>query len=264
MTKPETVIFSVDLEPNKDGTLEGVREAMEWFERTVPRGTVFTTYRIAMELPDLVDELAESFEIGVHVHPREFGHNHDQLAELSVETQSDLIEKTRSVITDVTGTEPRSFRAGRHSASFETLSVLRDLGFLVDASVNVRYNEYLSSDITQRSEPFQINGLTEVPVTYGTLPIVSTCCVRALMERPLTATASTLRADRWGCTGLRAIERLTNQTTVISFYIHPYDATNYHELENVGVSFRQRVEAWIDRLEAGGAVFVGVNALADS
>ena len=31
--------FSVDLEPNKDDTLDGIRDAMEWFDETIPRFT---------------------------------------------------------------------------------------------------------------------------------------------------------------------------------------------------------------------------------
>ena len=245
----DSVVLSIDLEPNKDDTMDGVRNAMEWFDETVPRGTVFATHRIATEMPDLLAMLAESHEIGVHVHPREFGHDHDQLAEVSSDRQRELISKTRAEITDATGIEPISFRAGRHSASRETLRVLRDLGFAVDASVNVRYNEYLSADLTECSEPFEIDGLTEVPVTYGTLPIISTCGVRALAERPVTATAATLRADRWGCSGPTALARLVRQAEIFSFYMHPYDATSYHDLENGGETFRRRFEGVTDQLE---------------
>jgi len=238
----DTVLFSVDLEPNKDGTMDGVRDAMEWFDETVPQGTVFATHRIATEVPELLGMLAESHEIGVHVHPREFGHDHDQLAVLPPDRQREIIAQTRAEITDTTGIEPVSFRAGRHSASRETLSILCDLGFTVDASVNIRYDEYLPADLTERTEPFEIDGLTEVPVTYGTLPILSSCGLRALAERPVTATAATLRADRLGCSGLAVLTELVGQTEVFSFYMHPYDATDYHNLENGGAAFRRRFE----------------------
>lgn len=238
----EKIVFSVDLEPNKDGTMDGVRDAMEWFNETVSRGTIFATHRIAVETPDLLAELVESHEIGVHVHPREFGHEHDQLAELPPDRQREIIAQTRAEITDATGTEPVSFRAGRHSASRETLRVLDDLGFAVDASVNVRYDEYLPPEVMERPEPFELNGLTEVPVTHGTLPILSPCGLRALAERPITATAATLRADWWGCSGVDAVTQLVKQADVVSFYMHPYDATDYHDLENRGEVFRRRFE----------------------
>jgi hypothetical protein len=255
----QQAILSVDLEPNKDGTMDGVRDAMEWFDQVVPRGTVFATHRIATETPDLLAMLAESHEIGVHVHPREFDHDHDQLAELSPDRQRELITQTRGEITDATGIEPISFRAGRHSASQETLRILRDLEFAVDASINVRYDEYLPADLTEWSEPFEIDGLTEVPVTNGTLPMLSSCGVRALAERPVTATAATLRADRWGCSGLRAVLGLASRGDVFSFYMHPYDAGDYHDLENGGDAFRRRTETLLTRLADIDTVFIRVH-----
>lgn len=253
----DKVAFSVDLEPNKDGTLDGIRDAMEWFDETVPCGTVFATYRIATEMPELLAELATSHEIGVHVHPREFGHDRDQLAELSSETQRELIKTTRTAVTDAVGIEPVSFRAGRHSASCETLRVLGDLGFDVDASINVRYDEYFSSELIQRFEPFEIDGLIEVPITYGTLPILSRCGLRALAERPVTATAATLRADRWVCSGLRVVAMLMTQVKVVSFYMHPYDATDYHDIENGGEEYRDRFEGLISMLDPSTFSTVG-------
>lgn len=245
----EYVVFSVDLEPNKDGTLTGVRSAMEWFDKVVPRGTVFATYRIATEDPDLLAELASAYEVGVHVHPREFGYEHDQLAKLRPARQRQLISKTRSVIAQATGEDPISFRAGSHSATLETIDVLRGLGFRVDASMNARYDEYLPGNLLDHSEPFELDGLTEVPVTHGTIPRLSRCGLRALAERPITATASTLRTDRWGCPGLRVLIQLAHRTDTFSFYLHPYDATDYHELPGSGVEFRRRFESLVDRVD---------------
>ncbi|MUW13428.1 polysaccharide deacetylase family protein [Halorubrum sp. CBA1125] len=257
----DSALFSVDLEPNKDGTMDGVRDAMEWFDRVVPRGTVFTTYRIAAEAPDLLATLSESHEIGVHVHPREFGHDSDQLAELPRDRQWELVKRTREEITDVIGNEPISFRAGRHSASLETVDVLQELGFAVDASINVRYDGYLPATLTKRSEPFELNGLLEVPVTHGTLPIFSTCGLRALAERPVTATAATLRADRWKCSGTSALTELAANAEVFSFYMHPYDATNHHGLENTGMEYRERLEVLLNQLT--DAVFVAIGDLVE-
>lgn len=235
--------FSVDLEPNKDDSLDGIRDAMEWFDEVVDQGTVFTTHEIATELPDVITELVPTHEIGVHVHPREFGHSHDKLAMLPIERQRELIKTTRTKLTEVTGVKPVSFRAGRHSASRETLAVVSDLGFGVDASINIRYDEHFTADHRERTEPFAIEGIIEAPVSHGTLPLVSQCGVRSVVERPVTATASTLRTDRLGCSGLDAIEHVLANVSVGSFYMHPYDATDYHtSLSNTGDTFRDRVE----------------------
>lgn len=258
----DTVAFSVDLEPNLDNTMDGVRDAMMWFDQTVPRGTVFATYRIATEAPDLLAMLAESHEIGVHVHPREFDHKHDQFAKLSRDRQRELIGWTRAAIDDATGTEPISFRAGRHSINYDTLDVLAELGFTVDASINVRYDKYLPAALMDHSEPFKLDGLFEVPVTYGTLPIISVCGFRALTERPVTATAATLRADRWGCSGISALTELATNSEFLSFYMHPYDATDYHDLENSGEPYRRRAETLIDWLS--DTTFVTIEEVIDN
>lgn len=246
------IAFSVDLEPNKDDSLTGIQEAMEWYDETVPRGTVYATYRIATELPDVVAMLAENHEIGVHVHPREFGHEHDQFAELSDQRQRELIQKTREELADAASLDTEdivSFRAGRHSATEETFDVLSDLGFEVDASINVRYTDYLPQSLTKMNEPFYLdNGLLEVPTTYYRPSLLSRAGLRVFPQRNVTATANTLRTDTWICSGIDAVESLFTSVTGVSMYIHPYDATDYHSnLVNNGNSFRSRFRTILDR-----------------
>lgn len=252
------VIFSVDLEPNKDGSFNGIRDAMEWFDRTIPRGTIFTTYRIANKMPDLLAELAESHEIGVHIHPKEFGYDHDQLAELSRDQQLELIKKTRKEITNAVDIEPISFRAGRHSASSKTLMILKELGFKMDASVNVQYTNYLPKSLTSRQNPFELEfGLYELPTSYVRPPLLSCVGLRELPNRHLTATANTLRTDRRGCSGLYALSWLRDTVSNLSMYMHPYDATNYHEnLENNGWVFRERIGTLLNPFHADDFVSV--------
>lgn len=249
--KSKWFAFSVDLEPNKDNSLEGIRAAMEWFNQIIPRGTVYATHRIATELPDVVLMLSEDHEIGVHVHPREFGHEHDQLAELPAKRQRKLIVQTRGELANAADLSPNdivSFRAGRHSASEETFSVLAGLGFKVDSSINVRYTDYLPAELTKRRKPFWIeDGLLEVPTTYYRPPPISRVQIRVFPQRMLTATANTLRKDSPICSGERAIQNLISSVDAgISMYMHPYDATGYHSnLKNNGNSFRRRVENFL-------------------
>lgn len=251
--------LSVDLEPNKDDTLTGIDDAMEWFDETVPRGTVYATYRIATELPTVLESLAETHEIGVHVHPREFGHEHDQLAELSAKRQRELIDETRTALADAISTPPSritSFRAGRHSASLDTLAVLSELEFDVDASVNVRYDDYLPDRLTTRVEPTWIDDeLLELPTTYYRPSLLSRASLRVFPQREITATANTLRTDSPICSGVRAIRELFSSTrSGVSMYMHPYDATNYHTaLPNAGSEFRDRLETIVADANDGDA-----------
>ncbi|MFB6201880.1 MAG: polysaccharide deacetylase family protein [Halorhabdus sp.] len=247
---PEWVAFSVDLEPNKDGTLDGIAEAMEWFDDVVPCGTIFATHRIATELPSVVERLATDHEIGVHVHPREFGHDHDQFAELDADRQRELLVRTREELAaagNIPDEEVTSFRAGRHSASETTFEVLADLGFTIDASINVRYTDYLPETLTRRQEPFVLEaGLFEVPTTWERPPLFSRVGLRQFPGRDLTATASTLRTDRRGTTGLQCVEWLFSAVEGFSFYMHPYDATDHHDnLQNNGDTFRRRLESLV-------------------
>jgi peptidoglycan/xylan/chitin deacetylase (PgdA/CDA1 family) len=243
-----SIAFSVDLEPNKDGSFDGVAEAMDWYDNLVPQGTVYTTYRVATERPDIVSRLADEHDIGVHVHPKEFGHDHDDLATLTPERQRNLIAETRDAVAgaaDVKPTGITAFRAGRHKASSETLSVLSNLGFIVDASVNVRYRDHMPDSVTDTVVPFQHEcGIIELPTTYAVPSLVSRVGLRAGPGGNVTATAHELRTDRRCCTGLRALSWLFEQTgDVVSMYMHPYDATDYHEgLENTGTQFRHRLK----------------------
>lgn len=238
--------FSVDLEPNLDGSLGGLHEAMAWYDDNVPRGTVYATNRIANELPDLLRNLSNSHEIGVHVHPKEFDHSHDRLAKLNHRRQKQIIQRTRESIVDATGLDQsqiKSFRAGRHSISRETLELLPELGFEIDASINVQYNEHLCSELSKLSQPQHLDcGIFEIPTTWKRPPYLSTLALRAFPHRTITATASTIRTDTILCSGIKATEWLCSEEEGVSMYMHPHDATEYHEdLENTGNEFRNRL-----------------------
>lgn len=260
--------FSVDLEPNQDGTFDGVGDAMEWFDETVPRGTVFATYRIATERPEILRSLSSEHEIGVHVHPREFGHDQDQLAALERDRQCEAIEQTRSAVAEAAGRDVESvtsFRAGRHSVSEVTLDVLAELGFTVDASINVRYDDYLPAKLARITAPFGLDsGLLEVPTTWARPPLWSRVGLRVFPQRTVTATASTLRSDSLFCDGLDALRWLVSTAPGgVSMYMHPYDATTYHDdVTNSGDQFRRRVAALVDELPAR-TTFATVGELAD-
>jgi hypothetical protein len=251
---PDWLAFSVDLEPNKDGSLDGIPEAMDWYTSVVPRGTVYTTYRIATERPEVVERLAGDHEIGVHVHPREFGHEDDNLATLPRERQRHLIVETHEAVAEAAGLstdEITAFRAGRHQAGPNTLAVLNDLGFTLDASINVRYQDHLPNAVTERSAPFRHgSGLVELPTTYAEPPLFSRVGLRAGVGGNITATAHELRSDRRFCSGHLALSWLFESTDgVVSMYMHPYDATGYEGLENDGPEFRRRVRTLLNDID---------------
>lgn len=249
------VSLSVDLEPNKDGSLVGVEEAMKWYNNTIPRGTIYATHQTAIKKPDLLRRLKSNHEIGVHVHPREFGHKEDQLAKLSVQRQKKIIQRTQMAVADAIDCMPSSitsFRAGRHSASEKTLEILSELDFDIDASINIRYDNYLPGYLRKRSKPFRLtDDLLEIPTSYSHPSILSRPGIRTFPTGVLTATANTLRSDHLICSGSRALQYLYSRSDGgVSMYIHPYDATDYHtDLENAGATLRNRVEYLVDWTE---------------
>lgn len=244
------IAFSMDAEPNQDGSFAGVKDAIEWFDDTIPRGTVYATYRVATEQPDLVQLLSDNHEIGIHVHPKEFGHEEDDLGALPADQQRELIRTTREAVAEAIGRdtdELGSFRAGRHKASPTTLSVLNDLRFNLDASINVRYGSYFEKSTRSRIAPFEHeSGIVELPTTYKKPRPVSRPWLWAAPNGVITATANTLRTDRRFCSGLRALSWLFETSpSIVSMYMHPYDATTYHDIENTGPLFRRRLEGLI-------------------
>jgi hypothetical protein len=249
-----SIAFSVDLEPNKDGTFDGVGEAMSWVDVTVPQATIYATHRAATNRPEILKSLVADHEIGVHVHPREFGYEADDLARLPRQRQRELIGKTRQTVASAAGLNPgdlTAFRAGRHKAGPETLAVLSDMGFEIDASVNVRYREHMPANFVDRPTPFiHDSGLVELPTTYGEPSLLSRVGLRAGLGGNITATAHELRADRRFCSGLRALSWLFGATDgVVSMYMHPYDATSHEGLENDGPEFRRRIKKLLNDID---------------
>jgi len=45
--------------------------------------------------------------------------------------------------------------------------------------------------------------------------------------------------------------------------MHPYDATNYHDLENCGEMYRERMEKVIERLDNNSVQFVTAENISD-
>lgn len=248
---------SMDFEPNGDGSTTGLGEALDWFDAAVPRGTIFATRDAAEAFGERLAELSNSHELAVHVHPLEFGHEHDVLARLDPDEQRRLVRETRTAIAAATGTpadELTAFRAGRHAASETTFDVLAGLGFAVDASVNRTYRAHLPAAITDRHGPFRLDcGLLELPTTSAVVPLLSRTGLAAPLWRRVTATASTVRADRGLTTGDRRLRAAlaAARPEVVSIYVHPYDVTGYHaDLPNAGETFRARCEGLLSMCSA--------------
>jgi polysaccharide deacetylase family protein (PEP-CTERM system associated) len=112
---------------------ESTRRLLRLFEKRGARATFFFLGWIAERLPDLVREVvAAGHEIGSH------GYDHRVLSELGEDGFREDLARTASILEDIAGVRPTTFRACTWSVHAKTLwapRVLRDEGYVLDSSV---------------------------------------------------------------------------------------------------------------------------------
>ena len=112
---------------------ESTRRLLELFDRRGAKATFFFLGWIAERLPELVREVvAAGHEIGSH------GYDHRVLGELGPEGFREDLRKTARILRELSGREPRSFRACTWSITPRTLwapSILIEEGYLLDSSI---------------------------------------------------------------------------------------------------------------------------------
>lgn len=88
------------------------------------------------KIKDVMDYIIEhGHDVGVHIHPHHMPNENRQfLYEFSREEQYNIIKKCTDKFFDMTGTFPKSFRAGKYGANRETLDILDELGYKYDFS----------------------------------------------------------------------------------------------------------------------------------
>jgi hypothetical protein len=93
----------------------------------------------------------------------------DNLGRLPVDLQRQLLQLAYDIFVRLTGKRPVAYRAGGYNCSLETLTILANLGLLMDSSFNATYQGQGSFDghdialnIAQR-----IRGIWELPVTVA-------------------------------------------------------------------------------------------------
>jgi peptidoglycan/xylan/chitin deacetylase (PgdA/CDA1 family) len=109
--------------------------------------------KIAPEQAQLVDA-SGLHEIAAH------GWIHERNATLDGPTERRLLEQAVSTLTEVTGRRPVGYRAPSWNFSPNTLSIVRDLGFLYESSLMADDRPY---ELLQDGQP---TGLVELPVEW--------------------------------------------------------------------------------------------------
>ena len=109
--------------------------------------------KIAPEQADMI--LAPgAHEIGVH------GWIHESNTALDGETEARLLRQATDAIEEITGTRPVGYRAPSWNHSPNTLSIIRDMGFLYESSLFADDRPY---ELMQNGEP---TGFVELPVDW--------------------------------------------------------------------------------------------------
>lgn len=109
--------------------------------------------KIAPEQASLVDEPG-MHEIAVH------GWIHERNAQLDEATERRLLERAVATLTEVTGRRPVGYRAPSWNFSPNTLSIVKDMGFVYESSLMADDRPY---ELLQNGEP---TGVVELPVEW--------------------------------------------------------------------------------------------------
>lgn len=117
-------------------------------------------------------------EVGIQLHPwvnppfdEEVTQRNTYAGNLPVELERAKFFALRDAITEVTGTQPIAYRAGRYGIGPQTLNLLREAGVRFDTSVraNFDYSKAEGPDFSQYPlEPYWLDkslGIVELPVT---------------------------------------------------------------------------------------------------
>lgn len=146
-----SVVIGVDVEtdigsftPFCRGVEEGLPFISDLFEKKGINATFFVVAEIAQKFSELIRGLHKcGFEIGCHTLQHEtIG---DPIFDIPLvkpvlpEEVPRRLELATSIITDVTGERPKSFRAPRLWGSTTMINVLEELGYLADASYPLYY-----------------------------------------------------------------------------------------------------------------------------
>lgn len=138
----------------------GARVALGRVLRLLDRHSIPASFFIpAVSLmlhPEMADAIKKSgrHEFGVH------GWIHEMNTSLQADVERDLVKRALDYLTQATGTRPVGYRAPSWNFSPNTLTILRELGFLYESSMMSDDTPY---ELMQNGQP---TGMVEIPVEW--------------------------------------------------------------------------------------------------
>lgn len=289
--KDISVVIGVDTEtdvgsftPFCRGIEEGIPILVDLFENKRIQATFFVVAEIAQKFPGLIRELyRRGFEIGCHTLQHEtIG---DPIFEIPLvkpvlpEEVPHRLELATSILAEIIGEQPKSFRAPRLWGSTMVVNVLEKLGYLADASYPLYYYQERLIPYHPSSEDWTKQGnlrILEIP-NFADLTISSQDPYgRDRDQWPIFRTegASSL---------MRHVDKMLNYyaerqlPAVFCFYIHPWEFVEmpsrfvYGEaiveplpfiVQNCGIRALKELSEMIDAFKERGARFYSARELA--
>lgn len=141
----------LQLSQGRFGPLEGVHNLVAVFEEVGVPATFFVPGETVLDHPEVVRNLAAAgYEIAAH------GFSHQHPSTLPPREEVHQLRKSVELLTDITGSRPRGYRAPAFNLSDHTLRFLAAEGFLYDSSLMNSERPYVTAD-----------GIVEIPVSWS-------------------------------------------------------------------------------------------------
>lgn len=234
----------------------GIRRLSQLFEKHDISCTFFVTGEMAQKYPKAVRHLSRSgHEIACH------GLKHEKNEFTTKRAgQESSIRKATEMIEGITQERPRGFRAPCLRTDGNTLSVLKERGYVYDSSVIPTYIPGYYGHLTAPRRPYSVS--TGVEVKNETAEILEIpISVNPLIPLPLSAAWMRNLGLSWVKIGIRMNLSLGNP---IVFYVHPRDVISlprrkgvpWHVYRNVGGRSIEMLDRILEYARSSGAEFV--------
>lgn len=204
----------------------GIEYIMDVFDKVQAKVLFFVDFAEAWdygrhEIEKVVQVILErGHHVGVHIHPDHMADKERAfLWQYSRDEQYDIIKKCTDLYVEITGKQPKSFRAGKYGANRDTLDILCELGYKYD------FSQFYGQKWCGIKPPITINA----PVRY-----------KSLIEFPVTMHQSVhlgsfVREDKIDIEQMTipemqyALNQVKNYSfpTVISLFLHSFSLLDW-------------------------------------
>ncbi|MBM6596702.1 polysaccharide deacetylase family protein [Microvirga pudoricolor] len=187
------------------GRRVGVPRILSLLAKHDVKATFFTPAVVTLIDPSEVRRIAdEKHEVAVH------GWIHENTSLLSEPVERDLMIRARDRIANVTGTMPVGHRAAQWDLSPQTISLVKELGFLYDSSLMADEECY---ELCVDGEP---SGLVEIPVEWLRDDAVYFLFSRNPVTRPYTPPREVLDIF------IRELDAAYDAGSIFQLVMHPF------------------------------------------